>query len=361
LKNEEIMTSRRIPWIGLSFLMVNLVMAFAVTFLPYLSFEYGFSATNPSFKGALGSLFIHQNILHLLGNMLVLSTVGLAVELALGWWRFTLVYILGGLVGVLAHWLIFRGNPDTGLLFGASSCLAACLGFAFIRFRTYQIPFLLKFSAPVWMLLGLWILLQIVGLFVQVGQPSTGGVAFAAHLGGLAVGLIASGIWRADKQAELDDAYRLLGDAEDRSAGAKMTAAQQVLKQKPGDAVATVRLAEAQKQMGDNEAFYQTLQLLVDSKDKDSIEWAVTEMAANGQLKSLSSGKLMRISQDLPAQLQSIVWQSVASRTGDTERPKAILELVEAKATGNWADILTKEFPMEPETEIARQKGLLNS
>lgn len=349
---------RRIPWVGLTLLAINLAMAFAVTFSPNLAFELGFLATAPTFKSSIGSLFIHQNLVHLLGNMLVLATVALAVELALGWWRFALVYLAGGLVGVFAHWIFYRSVPDAGPLMGASSCLAACLGFAFVRFRNYQVPFLLKVTLPVWILLGIWIALQITGLFVKIGQTS-GGIAFAAHLGGLIVGLIASGIWRADKQADLDDAYRLLGEADGRSAGAKMAAAQQVLKQKPGDMNATIRLAEAQKQMGDNEAFYESLTQLVDSKDANSIEWALTEMATCGQLKTVPSAKLMRLGEALPDKLQAIVWQSVASRKGDKERPKAILELAESGAKGNWVALLEQEFSMEPEAEIARQKGLI--
>ncbi len=42
--------------------------------------------------------FLHSGPIHLIGNMIFLWTFGLVVEGKLGWWRFTLVYLLLGVV-----------------------------------------------------------------------------------------------------------------------------------------------------------------------------------------------------------------------------------------------------------------------
>ncbi len=44
------------------------------------------------------SAFIHQNIVHLIGNMIFLWAFGLVVEGKLGWWRFLLLYLGLGIV-----------------------------------------------------------------------------------------------------------------------------------------------------------------------------------------------------------------------------------------------------------------------
>src|SRR5262245_31564630 len=42
--------------------------------------------------------FLHTGVFHLAGNMIFLWTFGLVVEGKLGWWRFTLVYVLLGVL-----------------------------------------------------------------------------------------------------------------------------------------------------------------------------------------------------------------------------------------------------------------------
>ena len=74
----------RLPIITLILIIANLFASFAVAFDPELVMDFGFNPRRPSFLTIFSGLFLHQNLLHLLGNMVFLAAVGAAVELATG-------------------------------------------------------------------------------------------------------------------------------------------------------------------------------------------------------------------------------------------------------------------------------------
>jgi membrane associated rhomboid family serine protease len=81
----------------------------------------------------LTNTFLHTGIFQLVGNMIFLWTFGLVVEGKLGWWRFSLVYLLLGIVESAGMQILVSSEPPismagaTTVIFGL---LAMCLVWA---------------------------------------------------------------------------------------------------------------------------------------------------------------------------------------------------------------------------------------
>lgn len=141
----------------------------------------------------LTAMFLHGSWLHLLGNMLFLFVFGNNVEDRLGRVRYLVFYLLGGLAAAGLQWLASRGSDVPTI--GASGAIAAVLaGYLVLYPRAMVITLIgwIPFPVPAMLFLLVWILLQVAGAaagFNAVG-PDTGGVAYFAHLGGFAFGLL---------------------------------------------------------------------------------------------------------------------------------------------------------------------------
>jgi len=133
------------------------------------------------------SMFVHANFLHIFSNMLALYFLGIFLLQLLGTGKFLLVYFIGGIVGNLvfllfANYGIFAGPFDA--VVGASGAIYA-IGGALAVLRPNQRVYLF-FAIP----MPLWIAI-IVGFLIILP-----GVAWQAHLGGLAFGALAGWYFR---------------------------------------------------------------------------------------------------------------------------------------------------------------------
>ena len=145
------------------------------------------------------SLFLHAGWGHLLGNMLFLWIFGNNVEDSLGRVRFILFYVLGGLAATAAQTVVTLGWGSAQEAeipnLGASGAISAVLGAYFLlhphgRITTFVVPFFL-FQVPAMLFLGIYFLYQLViGGYAFVHPEAGGGVAYFAHLGGIAFGLL---------------------------------------------------------------------------------------------------------------------------------------------------------------------------
>jgi membrane associated rhomboid family serine protease len=153
----------------------------------------------PWYEGAFTSMFTHASWEHILGNMLFLWIFGNNVEDALGRFRFLLWYVAGGLAATALQTFVtlhFGSARDASVPnVGASGAIAAVLGAYFVllpraRVLTLIFFFILREISAFWFL-GIWIGLQIWqgGLALESPQ-SGGGVAFFAHIGGFAFGIL---------------------------------------------------------------------------------------------------------------------------------------------------------------------------
>jgi membrane associated rhomboid family serine protease len=155
----------------------------------------------PWYEEVFSSMFMHAGWQHILGNMLFLWIFGNNVEDALGKVRFLLWYLLGGIAATaLQTWITFQFSGAAGASvpnIGASGAIAAVLGGYFLLLPRAKVLSLiivgiifLREIPAIWFL-GIWFLYQlIVGGFALVHPEQGGGVAFFAHVGGFAFGLL---------------------------------------------------------------------------------------------------------------------------------------------------------------------------
>jgi membrane associated rhomboid family serine protease len=152
----------------------------------------------PFWMTAFSSMFMHGSILHLGGNMLFLWIFGNNVEDAMGRVKFVLFYLLGGLAALAAQVLV-ETNAAVPTV-GASGAVAAVLGgyiLLYPRARVVTLIFIIFFftilELPALLILGFWFVQQIAFGVYGVANPAGGGggVAYFAHIGGFAFGLLA--------------------------------------------------------------------------------------------------------------------------------------------------------------------------
>jgi membrane associated rhomboid family serine protease len=154
------------------------------------------SCVSQATLGIVTSIFLHGGWLHILGNMLYLWIFGNNVEDRLGRVGFLLFYLVGGIVAALTQVVI--DPQSTQPLVGASGAIAAALGAYIVLFpgaRILSLVFLGFFyqllNVPALVILGFWFVLQLISGFGSLGgDTASGGVAFFAHIGGFAFGMV---------------------------------------------------------------------------------------------------------------------------------------------------------------------------
>jgi membrane associated rhomboid family serine protease len=125
----------------------------------------------------LTSIFVHDNIWHILTNMITLYFFGSFLSRLIGSARFLVVYFLAGVMGSIAYVLLW---PSASLVVGASGAIFGLGGV-----MTVLAPKLRVFIFPIPAPLPLWV--AIIGGFVIISFLP--GIAWQAHLGGLVTGL----------------------------------------------------------------------------------------------------------------------------------------------------------------------------
>lgn len=140
------------------------------------------------------SMFLHGNLLHLIGNMLYLWVFGDNIENNLGSFLFVIFYLLAGIIAGLTHALIYASSNIPTI--GASGAIAGVLGAYFYLYPNAKVlafvPIFYFFTivpVPAYIFLGLWFILQLIPGFVYFGKMGSG-VAFWAHIGGFIGGII---------------------------------------------------------------------------------------------------------------------------------------------------------------------------
>lgn len=179
--------------------------------------------------------FLHGDIWHFAGNMLVLFVFGPNVEDRFGRWWFLLFYLVGGTFAGAVHMLV-----DGTRVLGASGSIAAVTGAYLILFpRTRIKAFLFFFVIMPVIIPAPWIIGFAIFKDVALRSVGSGNVATAAHLGGYATGigvawgLLATGLLSREpydlftmlKQSRRRRAYRDLATKHDFYTGGEAKAA----------------------------------------------------------------------------------------------------------------------------------------
>jgi rhomboid family protein len=139
------------------------------------------------------SMFLHASWGHVLGNMWMLWIFGDNIEDYLGHFRYLVFYLLGGLAASFTH-IVFNIDSRVPTL-GASGAIAAVMGAYLIlypRARVLTWFFIVILPIPAWLVLGYWLVVQFLsGTATAITETTqAGGVAFWAHVGGFAVGVL---------------------------------------------------------------------------------------------------------------------------------------------------------------------------
>ena len=137
------------------------------------------------------SMFMHGGWMHLIGNMLFLWVLGDNVEDSMGHGRFVVFYALCGLAAALTH--AGLDPQSTTPMIGASGAISGVIGAYLILHPKAQIltlAFRFFIHIPAFILLGIWIIMQVINVSMGSGEESGGGVAWWAHIGGLVAGCI---------------------------------------------------------------------------------------------------------------------------------------------------------------------------
>jgi membrane associated rhomboid family serine protease len=139
------------------------------------------------------SMFLHAGWMHLAGNMLFLWIYGDNMEDSFGPIGFLLFYLA---CGAGAAGLQIAADPRSfAPMVGASGAIAGVMGGYLLLFPKAKIDififfivFFKIFPIPAWIVLGLWLGTQVFGGFATPSEA--GGVAYFAHLGGFAAGVV---------------------------------------------------------------------------------------------------------------------------------------------------------------------------
>jgi membrane associated rhomboid family serine protease len=152
------------------------------------------------------AMFMHGGLLHLGGNMLFLWIFGNNVEDSMGPVKFVVFYLLGGLAATALQTAIDTSSTVPNV--GASGAIAAVLGgyiLLFPRARVITVIFIIFFftivELPAMVILGFWFLQQVLfGYFGLGAGGEGGGVAYFAHIGGFAFGLLAIKLFASERR-----------------------------------------------------------------------------------------------------------------------------------------------------------------
>ncbi len=174
----------------------RLSAGFVAAYDDFYGYQFGFIPAyhKASWLNYFSCMFLHGGLLHILGNMLFLFLAGIAMEDSWGRGFYTIFYLAAGLVATATH--AFTAPDSKIYLVGASGAIAGLMGAFMVRYFKARIKFFYfiifkagTFKAPAYVMLPLWIALELKDTFTTSASDS-GGVAFWAHIGGFFFGAV---------------------------------------------------------------------------------------------------------------------------------------------------------------------------
>jgi membrane associated rhomboid family serine protease len=145
----------------------------------------------PYWSTLITSMFLHGGWMHLGGNMLYLWIFGDNLERVMGAAKYAAFYLVCGIAAGLAH-ILFAGGSSVPSV-GASGAISGVLGGYLLMFPKNRVKVLAGggvAQVPAIVVLGMWIVIQVVSQLGSITQTSEGGgVAYMAHIGGFVAGM----------------------------------------------------------------------------------------------------------------------------------------------------------------------------
>ena len=158
--------------------------------------SFGFHPNSPTITTLFTCMIVHGGFWHFAGNMFYLFSFGDNVEDVLGPGFYILCYLCTGVIATLTFTAL---HPDSNTpLVGASGAISGILGIYAVLFPRSRSDIYLRVttvSAPIYVSLGLWFLIQfLLASFVELHFGTR--VAFSAHAAGFIAGLGFGGLAR---------------------------------------------------------------------------------------------------------------------------------------------------------------------
>lgn len=175
-------------------------------------YQFGLSASKRNPLSWITYQFSHSNWMHLLSNLMFLVLIGAAVEGLVGSGALLFVYIIGGIAGGFSFllWDLDGAVP----MVGASASISALLLFYCVAESRTRIRYLYIISPlpgqygaiylPTLLIIPLFIVVDLSSLWANP-EGFGSGVAYAAHLGGAAIGALTGFFYRGKSPAVLTE------------------------------------------------------------------------------------------------------------------------------------------------------------
>jgi membrane associated rhomboid family serine protease len=165
--------------------------------LNYFIARYGLVPAHLRPVTLVTSMFLHGGWMHIIGNMIFLWAFGKSLEDAMGHSKFLAFYLICGVAAGAAHVAL---NAYTTLpTVGASGAIAGVMGAYLVKFpraKIHTLVFIIIFftiaDIPAAFILVYWFITQLFREYGSIAQTQvgSGGVAYAAHIGGFVTGMI---------------------------------------------------------------------------------------------------------------------------------------------------------------------------
>jgi membrane associated rhomboid family serine protease len=161
------------------------------------------------------SVFMHADLMHLLGNMIFLWAFGLVIEGKVGWWRFLIVYLGLGIFESALSQIAMLGGVGSAL--GASGAIYGLLAMALVWAPRNSMNCLLfigyrpiSFEFPILGFVTLYVGWEIVAAVLDRFQISSA----MLHLAGAAPGFVVAGLMLKFGLVDCEnwDIFAVLGD-----------------------------------------------------------------------------------------------------------------------------------------------------
>lgn len=161
-----------------------------------VKYKYGLKPYDYSLESLILHNFLHNDINHLIINMIFLFMFGFIIEMAIGRSAYLFVFLISGIASALTL-VIFNPNSAYWVV-GASGAIAGLVGFYTLLYGKRKIRFFYTIiiyfgyvTAPALVLLPIWVIYELINQYFFLDQVSN-----LSHVGGLVTGALLGFIYK---------------------------------------------------------------------------------------------------------------------------------------------------------------------
>lgn len=161
-----------------------------------VKYRYGLKPYSYSMESLVLHNFLHNDVNHLIINMIFLFMFGFVIELVIGRSAYLFVFLLSGVVS--AATLVLLEPESAYWVVGASGAIAGLVGFYTLLYGKRKIRFFYTIivyfgyvTAPALVLLPVWLVYELINQYFFLDQVSN-----LSHIGGLVTGAILGLIYK---------------------------------------------------------------------------------------------------------------------------------------------------------------------